>query len=200
MKLFKGKVKKRHKDELKVMLAQDFTQADVHRHWQDKMSLEVDPSLVSYYAEQFSEQIMDMRTRYNEQLITQAPISTKEYRLRIFQRLLDDIMANLWLTIPKVQRNVEKDGALTYEVIDILKGNHDIATKILLAVNKEQEGQEAPETFTDILTASREVQTHYIKTGEHVTEVEIQAMKLKIKVTESNNSKDNGGVQNGEIT
>ena len=153
-----NKLNKEHKAVLIQLLADFYGNEEAIEYFKQEYNLKMASSNISWYRKNHEADIIQQRESLNERLLA-IPIANKFYRLEERQKLLDDLMENLWYEDVKMKGNqiaYDSDGN---PIVLKIKGNHSAANQIMDSVQKETEpfkiapvtpdGQDEYTGFTD---------------------------------------------------
>lgn len=134
----KHKLKPEHKTILIQLLADFYGNVDAIEYFKKEFDIEMTSGNISFYRKNHEADIIQQRESLNERLLA-IPIANKFYRLEERQKLLDDLMENLWYEDVKMKGNqiaYDSDGN---PIVLKIKGNHGAANQIMDSVQKETE-------------------------------------------------------------
>lgn len=141
------KLDKVHKEMIIQMLAEGERPRDILAQL-EKSDIRLDPSTITWYKNNYQDEILQLQQEY-EAKVKYIPISQRYYRLKTYQRLLDDIMDHLWIEEPMLDTHgrIRKDTGGNIVMKKLMRGNHMTAVRILEAAGKEMEEMSGPGGF-----------------------------------------------------
>lgn len=120
------------------LLADFYGNEEVIEYFKREHNIEMVSSNVSFYRKNKEKEIIKTRGKLNDRLLA-IPIANKFYRLEERQKLLDDLMDNLWYEDIKMKGNQIAYDKDNNPIVLKIRGNHGAANQILDSVFKETE-------------------------------------------------------------
>jgi hypothetical protein len=142
-KITANKLETKHKFEVIQMLAAFEKPKTIVEHLKATHGIVVTERNVYYYLENRSEDIEIERERLRADLLS-IPIANGFIRLRIRQKLIEDLVENLWFKVPVTRNGTAIAGADGIPKVMKLRGNHGLINSILDSIFRELDGQPPP--------------------------------------------------------
>jgi len=146
------------------MIAAFFENQDIVDHFQEEYGIKITGQNVSYYRKNKKPEIIEARKKFQEAIVY-IPVAQKTWRLRVRQRIIDNLLKdeNLWKKEPV------KDGVK-------YKGAHNVINNILDSAREELEPRKV--SLTDP-TGEKDMA---VKMVEAIVEkAKISAMEYNVK-------------------
>lgn len=123
-------------EELKVLVKQKFAEfyrpTEVQEWLLNEHNLSIHISNIMRYRDRNLDDIKKIRETLRGK-ISEIPVSNKYYRQKIRQRLVDDLLDNLWIEVPVMDKNgnMQKDDDGNVITKKVQKGNHSVVAQVL---------------------------------------------------------------------
>lgn len=115
------------------MLAMGETLQSIANEVKSRFDIDLSLPSIHHYKSKYPARIEATRLEIKENINKEIPITNIEIRMYIRQKLLNDLMDNLWVEVPVMdnQGNIKTDKENNPVMKKVAKGNHDSVNKIL---------------------------------------------------------------------